>query len=451
MTRDVQQVTVNNINLGQDQEIQLHYQVHLKTEAQNFQPDFWYQVSGETSLTPTEKDAAVAFGMPSAKAAGTKLQVTKKWVDDIDRTKRPDQIQFGIGRKVANQLTEWRAVGQLTAAENWQKIITQGMQNGQSVWLPAYNNQGQAFDYHVLNEQTAGYVTQITQQDNQTTVTNCQYGLIVDKIAQGTTLPLKGATFTVSSSDGQQVMTVQAGQCQLLTPGDYTIQETQSPSGFQMANTTYHLTLTADGQWLSDGKAITATVPESDGDGVKDGFSIDQTLSHNASQTNVVKLTQNNPIKPFKLVVKKTDAQTTLPVSGAKFDLKALTGETLTLKANRNGTAFTVTHLIPGTYTLTERQAPQGYLPAEPVVMVISPDGRVQVTGGTKQWATKLTNGQTDNQIILQVPNRNQAVLPNTGGAGQLPYVMVAGGVLSVGLLLNSGYLYGQRRRQKND
>lgn len=50
-----------------------------------------------------------------------------------------------------------------------------------------------------------------------------------------------------------------------------------------MANTTYHLTLTADGQWLSDGKAITATVPESDGDGVKDGFSIDQTLSHNAS------------------------------------------------------------------------------------------------------------------------------------------------------------------------
>lgn len=449
VTRDAKQVTVNNLNLGQNQEIQVHYQVHLKTEDRNFQPDFWYQMSGPTTLTPTEKSDAVAFGVPSAKAAGTKLQVTKKWVDDIDRTKRPDQIQFGIGRKVANQLTEWRAVGQLTAAENWQKTVTQGMQDGQSVWLPAYNNQGQAFDYHVLNEQTAGYVTHITQQDNQATVTNCQYGLIIDKIAQGTTLLLKGATFTVSSSDGQQVMTVQAGQCQLLTPGDYTIQETQSPSGFQMANTTYHLTLTADGQWLSDGQAITATVPESDGDGVKDGFSIDQTLSHNASQTNVVKLTQNNPIKPFKLVVKKTDAQTTLPVSGAKFELKALTDETLTLKANRNGTAFTVTHLTPGTYTLTERQAPQGYLPAEPVVIVISPDGRVQVTGGTKQWATKLTNGQTDNQVTLQVPNRNQAVLPNTGGAGQLPYVMVAGGVLSVGLLLNLGYQYGQRRRQK--
>ncbi len=449
VTRDAQQVTVNGLNLGQDREIQLHYQVHLKTESQNFQPDFWYQVSGKTSLTPTEKDAAVAFGIPSAKAAGTKLHVTKKWMDDIDRTKRPDQIQFGIGRKVADQLTDWRAVGQLTAAENWQKTVTQGMQDGQSVWLPAYNNQGQAFDYHVLNEQTAGYVTQITRQGDQATVTNCQYGLIIDKIAQGTTSPVKGATFTVSSSDGQQVLTVQPGQCQLLTPGNYTIQETQSPSGFQMANTTYHLTLTTDGQWLSDGKAITATAPESDGDGVKDGFSIDQTLSHNVSQTNVVKLTQNNPIKPFKLVVKKMDAQTSLPVSGAQFELKALTGETLTLKANRNGTAFTVMHLTPGTYTLTERQAPKGYLPAEPIVMVISPDGHVQVTGGTEQWATKLTNNQTDNQVTLQVPNRNQAVLPNTGGAGQLPYLMVAGGLLSVGFLLNSGYQYGQRRRQK--
>lgn len=138
-------------------------------------------------------------------------------------------------------------------------------------------------------------------------------------------------------------------------------------------------------------------------------------------------------------------------MSGAQFELKTLTGETTTLKANRNGTAFTVTHLNPGTYTLTERQAPQGYLPAEPVVIVISPDGRVQVTGGAKQWATKLTNGQTDNQIILQVPNRNQAVLANTGGPGQLPYVMVAVGLLSVGFLLHSGYLYGQRRRQKND
>lgn len=183
VTCDAQQLEVKGITLGQNQEIQVHYQVHLKTEDRIFQPDFWYQVSGPTTLTPTEKSDAVAFGVPSAKAAGTKLQVTKKWVDDIDRTKRPDQIQFGIGRKVANQLTEWRAVGQLTAAENWQKIITQGMQDGQSVWLPAYNNQGQAFDYHVLNEQTAGYVIQITQQDNQATVTNCQYGLIIDKIA----------------------------------------------------------------------------------------------------------------------------------------------------------------------------------------------------------------------------------------------------------------------------
>lgn len=99
VTRDAKQVTVNNLNLGQDQEIQLHYQVHLKTEAQNFQPDFWYQVSGETSLTPTEKDAAVAFGMPSAKAAGTKLQVTKNGWMILIAQNDPIKFSLALGEK----------------------------------------------------------------------------------------------------------------------------------------------------------------------------------------------------------------------------------------------------------------------------------------------------------------------------------------------------------------
>ena len=447
VARDAQQVTVNDLNLGQNQEIQVHYQVHLKTEERDFQPDFWYQVSGPTTLTPTEKSDTVAFEVPSAKADGAKLQVTKKWLDDIDRTKRPDQIQFEIGRKVADQPTDWRITGQLSAADNWQKTVTQGMQDGQTVWLPAYNNHGQPFVYHVLNEQTPGYVTTIAQQDHQATVTNCQYGLVIDKVAQGTTASVTDARFTVSSSDGQQVMTVQAGQCQLLTPGDYTVQETQAPSGFQVDNTPYQLTLTADGQWLSDGQAITATTPEPDGDGVKDGFSIAQNLSQNASQTNVVKLTKNNHLKPFKLVVKKIDAQTSQPLAGAKFALKTLAGEIITAKANRNVTAFTFAHLTPGTYTLTEQQAPEGYRQAEPVVIIIALDGRIQVNSGTKLWTTKLATTQPENQITLQVPNQPAQVLPNTGGMGQLPYLIVAGSMMGVSLLLSLINQYRQRRR----
>ena len=448
VTRDAQQLDVNGISLGRDQEIQVHYQVHLKTEDRNFQPNFWYQVSGETTFKPTEKSGSVTFGVPSAKASGTKFQVTKQWIDDIDRTKRPDQIQLEIGRKVGDQLTDWRAIGQLTAADNWQKTFTKGLQDGQSVWLPAYNNQGQTFDYQVVNEQTASYVTKVEHQDNQATVINCQYGLLINKVVEGTTSPVKGAKFTVSSKDGHQVFTVESGQCQLLTPGDYTIQESQAPLGFKADSATFHLTLTSDGQWLSDGQAISATTPEPDGDGLKDGFSIAKTLSHNASQTNVVQLTKNNQVKPFTLLVKKTDAQTSLPLAGAQFGLKSLSGDTLIPNTNRDATEFTFTHLMPGSYTLTELQAPKGYFRAEPVVITVSPDGRSQVTGGSKQWSTTLTTDHDDNQITLQVPNRNQAVFPKTGGAGQLPYFIVAGCMVSVGFLLSAAYQQVQRRRQ---
>ncbi len=448
VTRDGQQLDVKGISLGRDQEIQVHYQVHLKTEDRNFQPDFWYQVSGETTFKPTEKSTSVTFGIPSAKASGTKFQVTKQWIDDIDRTKRPDQIQLEIGRKVAEQLTDWRAIGQLTAADNWQKTVTKGLQDGQSVWLPAYNNQGQTFDYQVLNEQTASYVTKVEHQDNQATVINCQYGLLINKVVKGTTSPIKGAKFTIVDKNGVEIGTVESGQYQLLTPGDYTIQESQTPLGFKTDTATYHLTLTSDGQWLSDGQAISTTTPEPDGDGLKDGFSIAKTLSHNASQTNVVQLTKNNQVKPFTLLVKKTDAQTSLPLAGAQFGLKSLSGDTLIPNTNRDATEFTFTHLMPGSYTLTELQAPKGYFRAEPVVITVSPDGQAKVTGGSKQWSTTLTTDQDDNQITLQVPNRNQAVFPKTGGAGQLPYFIVAGCLVSVGLLLSAVYQRVQRRRQ---
>ncbi|EPC84786.1 vWA domain-containing protein, partial [Lacticaseibacillus paracasei] len=65
------QLTVNHMNLGQDQEVQIHYQVRIKTEDGGFKPDFWYQMNGETLLTPKAGAAAVDFGIPSGRAPAT--------------------------------------------------------------------------------------------------------------------------------------------------------------------------------------------------------------------------------------------------------------------------------------------------------------------------------------------------------------------------------------------
>lgn len=64
------QLNVSGLNLGKDQEIQLHYQVRLNTETSDFVPNKWYQMNGETTLMPNDKnpDNKVNFGCLLQKA-----------------------------------------------------------------------------------------------------------------------------------------------------------------------------------------------------------------------------------------------------------------------------------------------------------------------------------------------------------------------------------------------
>ncbi|HBK7183823.1 TPA: VWA domain-containing protein, partial [Enterococcus faecium] len=45
-------VTTTELNLGKDQEIQIHYQVRINTEDKDFTPEKWYPMNGQTTLTP---------------------------------------------------------------------------------------------------------------------------------------------------------------------------------------------------------------------------------------------------------------------------------------------------------------------------------------------------------------------------------------------------------------
>lgn len=113
------QVTADNLNLGKDQEIQIHYQVHLNTEAANFKPEDWYQMNGRTTLAPNADNPTnlVDFGIPSAKAPGTKIKVKKVWNDYDPGAKHPD-VTFTVGRKTTTAKDAWQeATGKLTAAD----------------------------------------------------------------------------------------------------------------------------------------------------------------------------------------------------------------------------------------------------------------------------------------------------------------------------------------------
>ncbi|VTU67574.1 hypothetical protein (plasmid) [Lactobacillus brevis] [Leuconostoc pseudomesenteroides] len=446
VTKSNGSIAVSNMNLGKDQEVQIHYQVHLNTESDNFQPDYWYQMNGKTTFTPTKDSNAVEFGVPSAKAPGTAIKVTKQWQELVDSSKRPDSINFNVTRTVNNQSTNWQASGILSKSDDWTKTFKQLTKNNQSVWLPAYDNNGNTFNYQVSSEATDGYISSITNKTNESTITNTQYGLIIDKYASNSTNKLTGAEFIVKSSDGKQSYTLTDNQLQQLTPGDYTIQETKSPKGYQLDSTVYPITLSQDGKWSSSGQGISVTSPTTDGNGYKDGFSIATDTSNNPDKNNVVRFVKNDALKKFDLTVNKVDKTTGNALKGAKFTLTDSAGKTSSYKETDPTATFTFENLSSGTYTLKESKAPDGYITSQDVTIVISDDGNVNVTNNNGDWKSTLQNDAGNNQISLTVNNTNKTVFPSTGGSGNELYLIVGGIFILIAALAGGYYVFRIKR-----
>ena len=446
VTKSNGSISVSNMNLGKNQEVQIHYQVHLNTESDNFQPDYWYQMNGKTTFTPTKDSNAVEFGVPSAKAPGTAIKVTKQWHELVNSSKRPDSINFNVTRTVNNQSTNWQASGILNKSDNWTKTFKQLNKNNQSVWLPAYDNNGNTFNYQVSSEATDGYISSITNKTNESTITNTQYGLIIDKYASNSTNKLTGAEFIVKSADGKQSYTLTGNQLQQLTPGDYTIQETKSPKGYQLDSTVYPITLSQDGKWSSSGQGISATSPTANGNGYKEGFSIATDKSNNTDKNNVVRFVKNDALKKFDLTVNKVDKTTGNALKGAKFTLIDSAGKTSSYKETDPTATFTFENLSSGTYTLKETKAPDGYITSQDVTIVISYNGNVNVTNNNGDWKSTLQNDAGNNQISLTVNNTNKTVFPSTGGSGNELYLIVGGVFILIAALAGGYYVFRIKR-----
>lgn len=255
------QLTVNHMNLGQDQEVQIHYQVRIKTEDAGFKPDFWYQMNGETLLTPKAGAAAVDFGIPSGRAPATTVYVQKQW-RQLSNQSLPDTLNVTVQRKVADGSLDpnWQQTLVLKKADNWKASFT----------APAYNNQGQSFSYVVKSEDASGidlssFISSqnMDQQTATLTLTNQQYGFqFQKKTTDGTDLSadqLKAMQFNLtqySDNSFQQVSKTNAitsTDLQALAPGYYGIQEAAAPTGYQLDGTMYLFQLTSDGQWQYHG------------------------------------------------------------------------------------------------------------------------------------------------------------------------------------------------------
>lgn len=145
--------------------------------------------------------------------------------------------------------------------------------------------------------------------------------------------------------------------------GTITIQETKAPTGYFINNEVFVRKIEANGK--------------------------DQYVS-----------TYNQPTvneKVIKFNIKKVQAGTSTPISGAVFRHTLPNGSTEDLETNGSG-EITITGLASGTHKIKEIKSPDGYQlnPNEVVFNVASGTGRITFTSGTNSLVTQGTKGSGD-------------------------------------------------------
>lgn len=357
----------NQIYLGKNQEIQIHYQVRIQTENEDFHPNFWYQMNGRTTFQPSiDTDELAEFGIPSAKAPGVNLHIKKLWEEfDNNPANRPDQVTFEIQRNHTTDAAAWKngyiRITKPTkdTANTWERADIEKLSanSGESyqeiLSLPQYNNQGQAFSYQTIKElPVPGYDSQ--QIDALTWKNTKQFTPLDLKITKNSSTGEKdliGAVFKLTGDSIDTLLTDNGDgtyslpeNVKLQKEMTYTLTETKAPEGHELSKkTTWKIKIASNGTVTVDGKIVTTS-------------------------DDTIQLTIENPFIEIPIAVRKYTMQGTgkeMNLKGAAFALqkKEANGAYQPMDnqtTNEKGLAI-FDSLTPGEYRVVETAGPAGY------------------------------------------------------------------------------------------
>nr|WP_277893166.1 SpaA isopeptide-forming pilin-related protein [Enterococcus lactis] len=357
----------NQIYLGKNQEIQIHYQVRIQTEDEDFHPNFWYQMNGRTTFQPSiDTDELAEFGIPSAKAPGVNLHIKKLWEEfDNNPANRPDQVTFEIQRNHTTDAAAWKngyiRITKPTkdTANTWERADVEKLSanSGESyqeiLSLPQYNNQGQAFSYQTIKElPVPGYDSQ--QIDALTWKNTKQFTPLDLKITKNSSTGEKdliGAVFKLTGDSIDTLLTDNGDgtyslpeNVKLQKEMTYTLTETKAPEGHELSKkTTWKIKIASNGTVTVDGKIVTTS-------------------------DDTIQLTIENPFIEIPIAVRKYTMQGTgkeMNLKGAAFALqkKEANGAYQPMDnqtTNEKGLAI-FDSLTPGEYRVVETAGPAGY------------------------------------------------------------------------------------------
>ncbi|MDA1829814.1 MSCRAMM family protein, partial [Bacillus cereus group sp. BY25LC] len=258
-------------------------------------------------------------------------------VDANDKTKLLSGAKFAVykdGKKVAELKTDESGkvmspklpLGEYTVKET---KAPEGYKLSNKEWKVTIQNENEIVKLEAENEKILGSLQIIKTDDKDQTKR------------------LAGAEFTLKDVKGnvvkEGITTDKSGTVKVdgLVPGEYTLEETKAPEGYELTKQVIHVTV--DGEKIVD-----------------------------------VKVTNSKSLGQFEIV--KVDAEDKAKVlSDAEFEVYKDGKKVETLRTDKTGKVISQ-KLKPGKYTLKETKAPQGYkLLKEEIEVVVEANKVVQV------------------------------------------------------------------------
>ncbi|PFB75645.1 MSCRAMM family protein, partial [Bacillus thuringiensis] len=258
-------------------------------------------------------------------------------VDAEDKTKLLSGAEFEVykdGKKVAELKTDESGkvmspklpLGEYTVKET---KAPAGYKLSNKEWKVTIQNEKEVVKVEAENEKILGSLQIIKMDDKDQTKR------------------LAGAEFTLKDAKGnvvkEGITTDKSGTVKVdgLVPGEYTLEETKAPEGYELTKQIIHVTV--DGEKVVDAK-----------------------------------VTNSKSLGQFEIV--KVDAEDkTKVLSDAEFEVYKDGKKVATLRTDKTGKVVSQ-KLEPGKYTLKETKAPQGYkLLKEEIEVVVEADKVVQV------------------------------------------------------------------------
>lgn len=429
-------INVSNLNLSDGQEVQLTYRVRLKTDDTNFKSGTWYQVNKSSTFSPTPERTTdkLDFGIPSVKAPikfeDFDIPVEVQWENDnADHWKMREDVTAVLQKKEG---ANWTDQKQLT-------LKNDASTKGKFMDVPG----DPAINYRVIqrvgnSDKVIGYAKPAYTPNNFHSNDLPTEGVIIKnrlmttdtsfkKVGHDGSTPFTGndkpkftATLTEKNIVAEKdVAPTDDGTVTFkdLPIGIFNVEETTVPTGYIKI------------------KDFAITVSEKD-----DGSGVEATID--GKNTDV---TKTNKLKPFELVVHKTD-NTDTALKGAAFRLTGV--ENTYNKTLENGPAFTFTGLEPGTYELAETKTPNGVIGLDKKIQIrITPQGTVVIESHPQ---VEGIGGITASGNKLEVTVKNEphvGTLPSTGSLAGKKILFISALCLVLGVSLTIGYLYWNRQK----